>query len=76
VRLLIAYLDMCPEKFGKKDYCKYEQKSVLNENRLADRFVELSKTGMSDREETPLEKNKQALTLIMRSDEQKTVFAG
>ena len=46
---------------------------MLNEKRLADRFVELSKTGMSDREETPLEKNKQALTLIMRSDEPKTV---
>jgi len=29
---------------------------MLNEKRLADRFVELSKTGMSDREETPLEK--------------------
>ena len=63
----------CPEKFGKKDYCKYAQKKMVEEKRLAERVVELSKTGMSVREETPLEKNNHALTLIMGSDEQKTV---
>jgi hypothetical protein len=63
----------CPEKFGKKDHCKYAQKKMVEEKRLADRVEELSKTGMSVREETPLEKNKQALALIMGSDEQKTV---
>ena len=63
----------CPEKFGKKDYCKYAQKKMVEEKRLAERVVELSKTGMSVREEAPLEKNNHALTLIMGSDEQKTV---
>ena len=29
---------------------------MVEEKRLAERVVELSKTGMSDREETPLEK--------------------
>jgi len=63
----------CPEKFGKKDYCKYEQKSMLNEKRLADRVVELANTGMSVRQETPLEKNKQVLLLIMGTERQKIV---
>ena len=66
-------ISICALKFGKKDYCKYAQKKMVEEKRLAERVVELSKTGMSVREETPLEKNKQALALIMGSDEQKTV---
>lgn len=26
----------CPEKYGRKNYCKYEQKKLVNESRLAD----------------------------------------
>ena len=63
----------CPEKFGKKDYCKYKQKSMLTETRLADRVVELANTGMSVRQETPLEKNKQVLLSIMGTERQKIV---
>jgi hypothetical protein len=63
----------CPEKYGKKDYCKYEQKKMLNEKRLAEQVKELAKTGMKVCQETQLEKNKQALLIIMGSNGQKMV---
>ena len=63
----------CPEKFGKKDYCKYEQKKMLNEKRLAERVIELAKTGMKVYQENQLDKNKKALSQIMGSDWQKTI---
>ncbi len=57
----------CPEKYGKKDYCKYEQKKMLSEKRLAERVTELAKTGMKVYSDAQLEKNKQALQIIMGS---------
>ena len=63
----------CPEKFGKKDYCKYEQKKMLNEKRLAERVTELARAGMKVYLDTALDKNKQVLSEIMGSDWHKTV---
>jgi len=63
----------CPEKYGKKNYCKYEQKKMLNEKRLAERVTELAKAGMKVYQDTALDKNKQALSEIMGSEWQKTV---
>ncbi len=63
----------CPEKFGKKDYCKYEQKKLLTETRLAERVTELAKAGMNVYQDTPLDRNKKAIFEIMGSDWQKTV---
>ena len=63
----------CPEKFGRVNYCKYEQKKMLNEKRLAERVTELAKAGMKVYQDTQLDKNKEALSKIMGSDWQKTV---
>jgi hypothetical protein len=63
----------CPEKFGKKDFCKYEQKKMLNEKRLAEHAEKLAKAGMKVYPDDQLEKNKQALSEIMGTDWQKTV---
>jgi hypothetical protein len=63
----------CPEKFGKKDFCKYEQKKMLNEKRLAEHAEKLAKAGMQVYANDQLEKNKQALSEIMGSDRQKAV---
>jgi hypothetical protein len=63
----------CPEKFGRKDYCKYEQKKKINESKLADHAIQLAKIGIQVHEETPLEKNKTVLIAIMGHDRQKLV---
>lgn len=63
----------CPEKYGKKHYCKYEQKKMLNEKRLAERVTELAKAGIKVYPDPALVRNKQALSEIMGSDWHKTV---
>ena len=63
----------CPDKFGRKDYCKYEQKKLVNEKKLADKVSELAKAGMKVNEVTPIEKNRQALKNIMGTDWEKTI---
>ena len=63
----------CQEKFGKKNFCKNQQKKLVNEKRLADQVTELAKSGMKVNAETPVEKNKQALKMIMGTDWEKTV---
>jgi hypothetical protein len=63
----------CPEKFGRVNYCKYEQKKMLNEKRLAERVTELAKAGMKVYQDTALDRNKKALSEIMGSEWQKTV---
>ncbi len=65
--------EYCPEKYGKKDYCKAKQKKMVDEKRLAERIIELSHTGMKVYPETQLNKNYQALSIIMGSDLEKTV---
>ncbi len=32
----------CPEKFGRKDYCKYAQKNLVNERKLAELVNEIA----------------------------------
>jgi hypothetical protein len=63
----------CPEKYGKKEYCKYEQKKLLNEKRLAERVTELAKAGMKVYQDTALDRNRRVLSEIMGSEWQKTV---
>ncbi len=63
----------CPEKYGKKNYCKYEQKKMLSEKRLAERVTELAKTGMKVNLNTALDNNKQSFEIMMGSDGQKIV---
>lgn len=63
----------CPEKYGKKNYCKYEQKKMLSEKRLAERVTELAKTGMKVNLNTALDNNKQGFEIMMGSDGQKIV---
>ena len=65
--------EYCPEKYGKKDYCKAKQKKMVDEKRLAERIIELSHTGMTVYPETQLNKNYQALSIIMGTDLEKTV---
>ena len=63
----------CPEKYGKKNYCKYEQKKMLSEKRLAERVTELAKSGMKVNQNTALDNNKQGFEIMMGSDGQKIV---
>lgn len=63
----------CPEKYGKKGLCQYEQKKMLSEARLVERVQELSLTGMRVYPENPTDKNKKELRNIMGSERQKTV---
>lgn len=63
----------CPEKNGKKGYCKDQQKKLVTENRLADKVIELSKAGIRMHDMNPLEKNENRLEVIMGSDSQKYV---
>lgn len=63
----------CPEKYGKKNDCKAEQKKMVEEKRLADRVIELSHSGMKVYPETQIDKNYQALSKIMGSDLEKMV---
>jgi len=63
----------CPEKHGMKDFCKYEQKRMISEKRLAEHAEKLAKAGMKVYPDDQLEKNKQVLSEIMGFDWQKTV---
>jgi ribosomal protein S27AE len=74
--MFIAHHDLqqyCPEKNGKKDYCKYQQKKLVSESRLADKVIELTKAGVRLYEPNPVEKNENRLDAIMGSDSQKIV---
>ena len=51
----------CPEKHGKTDYCKYQQKKKISESKIAERAIELAKIGMNVYEETALDKNRKHL---------------
>ena len=44
----------CPEKFGRKNYCKLEQKKLQSENKLAGMVVKLAKGGIISYEEDPV----------------------
>jgi hypothetical protein len=55
----------CPIKFGRKDYCKQEQKKLVSEKKLADKVTELSKTGMIVYPDSQINKNIEILKTIM-----------
>ena len=63
----------CTEKYGRRNFCKHAQKSLVNEQRLADRAIELSKAGMDVYEQTPLDYNIKSLRQIMGPQKEKVV---
>jgi ribosomal protein S27AE len=74
--IFIAHHDLqqyCPEKNGRKDFCKYQHKKLVSESRLADKVIELSKAGVRLYEPNSLEKNENRLETIMGSDSQKII---
>jgi hypothetical protein len=59
----------CPEKFGKKRYCLYKQKEMLNETKLATLTdILLNDHVVPNSIEGPLEKNRRVLKEIMGID--------
>ena len=58
----------CPEKYGKKDDCKAEQKKMVKEQRLAERVIELSHSGMKVYPETQIDRNYQAKKRLENPD--------
>lgn len=63
----------CPEKNGRRNFCKHAQKALVNEQRLADRAIELSKAGMDVFEQTPLDFNIKSFRQIMGPQKEKVV---
>lgn len=64
----------CPDKFGKKDYCKYEQKKMLAEDKLSKTAVNWAIAGLPVYEkETPLDLNFRVIWEIMGSENEKIV---
>ncbi len=56
----------CPEKFGKKDYCKLEQKKLLTQKKLLELAQEVAIINNPPIEQlTPLERNIQVLDTIL-----------
>jgi hypothetical protein len=48
----------CPDKFGKINYCKYEQKKMMTEKKLAEAAEKLHKAGINVySDQDPIEKN-------------------
>lgn len=68
-----ALMQYCPEKYGKSGYCKNHQKARVNEQRLADRAIELSKAGMDVYELSPLDYNVKSFRQIMGPQKEKIV---
>lgn len=66
--------EYCPEKHGRRNYCKHQQKALVSEQRLADRAIELAKTGMQVHEQAPLDKNIMAFRQIMGPQKEKIVL--
>jgi ribosomal protein S27AE len=63
----------CPEKFGRTNYCKHQQKARVSEQRLAERAIELSKAGMDVYQQTPLDYNVKSFRQIMGPQKEKVV---
>lgn len=63
----------CPEKHGRRNFCKHAQKALVNEQRLADRAIELSKAGMDVYELTPLDYNVKSFRQILGPQKEKIV---
>ncbi len=64
----------CPDKFGKNYYCKYEQKKMLAEDKLAKTALRWAVTGLPVYEkEAPLDFNFRVIWEIMGSENKKIV---
>lgn len=64
----------CPEKYGKKDYCKYEQKKLLSEKKLAEAAEKLNKAGINVySDQDPIESNLKILAELLGPFGQTTV---
>jgi hypothetical protein len=63
----------CPEKYGKANYCKHQQKARVSERRLAESVIELSKAGMDVYEQTSYDYNIKSLRQIMGPQKEKIV---
>lgn len=64
----------CPDKFGKKDYCKYEQKKMLAEDRLSKNVAKWATAGLPVyAKESPLDFNFRIIWEIMGSESEKFV---
>ena len=62
----------CPEKFGRINYCKEEQKKMLSQSQLADMVIKLAQGGVVLYEEDPTEMNIIILSEILGPYGQKT----
>ena len=64
----------CPVKYGKKSYCKHEQKKMLSEKKLAEAAEKLHKAGINVySDQHPIEKNITILAEQLGSYGQTTV---
>jgi hypothetical protein len=64
----------CPEKYGKRDFCKYGQKKMMTEKKLAEAAEKLHKAGINVySDQNPLEKNIEILAEQLGSYGQTTV---
>ena len=64
----------CPNKFGKMEYCKYEQKKMMSEKKLAEAAEKLHKAGINVySDQHPIEKNIAILAEQLGSYGQTTV---
>lgn len=57
----------CPEKFGKKDYCKYQQKKLMSEKKLIEKAKQLADIGMEIKEDNQPPSNFAILAKYMGS---------
>jgi hypothetical protein len=64
----------CPEKHGRRNFCKHAQKERVSEQRLAERAIELGRVGIDVFEQTPLDKNILCLRHIMGAQKEKIVL--
>jgi len=64
----------CPEKYGKKNYCKQEQKKLVSEKKLAETVAQLSNSGIALKEgESSFERSIRGLVSIMGTGDLKFV---
>ena len=64
----------CPFKFGKRNYCKDQQKKMLAEDKLSQAAEKWARTGLPVyAKETPLDFNFRVLWEIMGSESEKVI---
>lgn len=63
----------CQSKNGKANYCKQKQKSYVDQEKLAERVIELDRVGMKVNEDSILDINIQILHRVMGNEYEKKV---